>query len=45
MANPDLVSIKESKFIKFIIKKGDGTEVELSGGLLGVEADDVTHEA
>lgn len=33
MANPDLVSIKESKFIKFIIKKGDGTEVELSNGI------------
>lgn len=33
MANPDLVSIKESKFIKFFIKKSSGTGVELSNGI------------
>lgn len=33
MANPDLVSAKESKFIKFFMKKSDGTGVELSNGI------------
>lgn len=33
MANPDLVSIKESKFIKFFMKKSDGNGVELSNGI------------
>ena len=31
MANPDLKSIKESKFIKFFVNKGSG--VELSNGI------------
>jgi len=31
MANPDLVSVKESKFLKFFVKKGSG--VELSNGI------------
>lgn len=33
MANPDLISAKESKFIKFSAKKKKGSPVELSNGI------------
>ena len=33
MANPDLISAKESKFIKFSARKKNGSPVELSNGI------------